>query len=722
MASAQASTVPPRLWIYGPWLDLIVGCGAWSVPLLLISYSGMADSLAWPVAFYALALLLNYPHYMATLYRAYHNESDFRKYRLFTIHLTGLVLLTVILTHFWYGLLPWVFTLYLTWSPWHYTGQNYGLFMMYARRAGPSISSFTKRILYSAFVLSYVVWFVNLHTGVSDQQLFVSLGIPAAPGLYARLTLGAVSLGLAVVGFIRLHREIGWTRMVPPLMLFSTQAIWFLVPALLSALPDIRLQQSRYSIGVLALAHSAQYLWITSYYAKREALTEGAKGWHPLVYFAVLIVGGIALFIPGPWVASYFFHYDFTTSFLIFTALVNLHHFILDGAIWKLRDGRIAALLLSSQDRLSTAASDMSSQVVHGWRWFRSASPAARGLRISVACLLLGLAALDQVRYVRAGRSDDEESLRGAAALNPYDTPVQMRLARKAADEGNTDSAVAAWKVAIAANPADPNPRNALLAYLAKSNRFNEAYTIAQQSLATSPRDGALLVDTGLLAAQLGLSQDAATYWQQALAADPSQTRAHLYLGDHLDRHGHPEEAAPHYMIYLEKLAHAQPQPSPEAVLPVLVKLAQCQVNAGRGDQALKAYDLAQTLAARVGDKKIESLAAINAAGLKSKTEDVNGALRAYQRALTLDEQADDRTSAAADWYRYAIFLRSKNFPSEFAYASIIKAASAGGQDPSVDGAIATARRELERALGSKAAEVRRDDQLVQAALELRAK
>ena len=34
-------------------------------------------------------------------------------------------------------------------------------------------------------------------------------------------------------------------------------------------------------------------------------------------------------------------------------------------------------------------------------------------------------------------------------------------------------------------------------------------------------------------------------------------------------------------MIYLEKLAHAQPQPSPEAVLPVLVKLAQCQVDAG---------------------------------------------------------------------------------------------------------------------------------------------
>src|SRR4030095_14694211 len=113
------------------------------------------------------------------------------------------------------------------------------------------------------------------------------------------------------------------------LVLFSTQVIWFLVPALLFLLPAFRLQQSRYSIGVLALAHSAQYLWITSYYARRDAIAEGTKRWHPIVYFTVLVVGGIALFIPGPWIASYVFHYDFTTSFLIFTALVNLHHFIL---------------------------------------------------------------------------------------------------------------------------------------------------------------------------------------------------------------------------------------------------------------------------------------------------------------------------------------------------------------------------------------------------------
>src|SRR4029434_2611051 len=140
-----------------------------------------------------------------------------------------------------------------------------------------------------------------------------------------------------------------------------------------------------------------------------------------------------------------------------------------------------------------------------------------------IAILLFGLATLDQVRYVRAARSEDDDSLRRAAELNPYDAPVQMRLARKAADEGNGDMAVAAWKTAIAVNPADPNPRNALLSYLAKHKRLNEAYTVAQQALIAAPKDAALMVDTGLLAVQLGLPGEAETYWQKALLSDPSQ-------------------------------------------------------------------------------------------------------------------------------------------------------------------------------------------------------
>ena len=134
--NASERAVPASTWIYNPWLDLIVGCGAWSAPLLLFSYLSVASSVrAWSVVFYALALFFNYPHFMATIYRAYHRAEDFQKYRIFTVHITALLALTLILSHSWVRILPWIFTIYLTWSPWHYSGQNYGLFMMFARRA-----------------------------------------------------------------------------------------------------------------------------------------------------------------------------------------------------------------------------------------------------------------------------------------------------------------------------------------------------------------------------------------------------------------------------------------------------------------------------------------------------------------------------------------------------------------------------------------------------------
>ena len=164
--------------------------------------------------------------------------------------------------------------------------------------------------------------------------------------------LAIAFVACSVLGLSRLISQAGFRRMIPSLTLFSTQCVWFLAPTLLSLLEHFQVPRSRYSTGVLAVMHSAQYLWITSYYAKREATTTPNRSWRPFSYFAILVVGGIALFIPGPWLSSLAFHFDFTRSFLLFTALVNIHHFILDGAIWKLRDGRIATLLVSSRAQI----------------------------------------------------------------------------------------------------------------------------------------------------------------------------------------------------------------------------------------------------------------------------------------------------------------------------------------------------------------------------------
>src|SRR5260370_19191378 len=192
-AKTVSSGRPWGSWLYAPALDLIVGCGAWSAPLLLVTYLlSQSSTLNLATVFYALALVFNYPHFMATIYRAYGTREDFSKYRVFTVHVTALLILTAILTHTSLKLLPWVFTLYINWSPWHYSGQNYGLLMMFARRNGAAPTTTERRALYGAFLISYLMLLITFHTGPSQNFLLLSLGISARASCLARIISGAL--------------------------------------------------------------------------------------------------------------------------------------------------------------------------------------------------------------------------------------------------------------------------------------------------------------------------------------------------------------------------------------------------------------------------------------------------------------------------------------------------------------------------------------------------
>jgi tetratricopeptide (TPR) repeat protein len=708
-------------WIYNPWLDLIVGCGAWSAPLLLISYFSLASSArTWSVVFYVLALFFNYPHYMATIYRAYHRAEDFHKYRIFTVHITGLMLLTLLLSHFWLRLLPWIFTIYLTWSPWHYSGQNYGLFMMFARRAGADPDKSCRRALYGAFVVSYLILFLGFHTGPSSDPLFLSLGIPAVVSRWEQMALSAAFLVLSVFGLSRLARATGWKKLIPSLTLFSSQFLWFLLPAAISLIKGLSVPQNRYSSGVLAVMHSAQYLWITSYYARREAvgITEkkAAHNWRPLAYFGVLVVGGIALFVPGPWLASRAFHHDFTASFLIFTALVNIHHFILDGAIWKLRDGRVASLLLNSRENILSAASDAGGRLAAAGRWLVGDTAGSRFVRVSAVIVLLLWGTIDQARYYLALCSDDLRDLERAAAMNSFDSSLQMRLAHRAMEDGLPQQAEAAWRRAMQANPADPAPRQALLQFLIDQSRYDEAFTLTEASLKYAPKDANLLVDRGFLALQRGHADVARSSWEQAIAVDSNQINAHLYLANELDREGQAQSAATHYSVYLTKITQhpAQNRPAADRVIAIVLRMADCQARSSQTDLALKAYHLAEKLAVQTGQTKLESVADVNEGALQAKAGRLSEALQLYQHALKLDDAIGDQNASAEDWLTYGRFLDEAGFPARLAYACLVKAASiaptthdAGQTNPSATTRQSAIYQSLEKRLGASAASIR---------------
>jgi tetratricopeptide (TPR) repeat protein len=487
------------------------------VPLLLLAGRAGSATRGWAVTFYLLALAFNYPHFMATVYRAYHTRTEFDKYRLFTLHITALLALVVVASHVWSALVPWIFTLYITWSPWHYTGQNFGLAMMFARRNGVAPTDRERRGLYLAFLASYALLFITFHTGPSSDPLIRSLGIPPSIAAPVRVLLLLVVgvLGTATVGLW--FKRTGPAAMLAPFTLVVTQAAWFVVPALAQWLGGVQAPQTRYSSGVLAVMHSAQYLWITSYYARREAESSLGGTWRPWAYAATLMAGGIALFVPGPWLASYLFRSDFTQSVLIFTAVVNIHHFILDGAIWKLRDGRIAALLVDSRRRTAAGAAEAGLAVHHAARWLDGDTRWAHALRIAALVLLVGLAVVDQTRFILGTSVDDMSALTRADALNPYDSSVQRRRAR----------------------------------LLIERQQYQDAYAEYQRYLSVHPEDGEALVNVGVLAFRLGREDEAVQRWEAALGTDSGKVNARRYLAqlwagraDGFDRAGRTADAA----------------------------------------------------------------------------------------------------------------------------------------------------------------------------------
>ena len=241
-------------------MDLVVGCGAWSLPLLALSYTLVGEGgRQWAGVFYALALVANYPHYMATVYRAY-GAADRSAHRRYTVHATAVLIALGIVAHGDLRLLPWLFTAYVMWSPWHYSGQNYGLLMMFARRGGLTVTPAIRMRLRLAFVASYVMLLAAFNQGPSADPVVLSLGLPPGVSTAIGALAGAAFLLLGVTALGSLLRGAPARAMAAPLILFITQGLWFVAPVALSWLTSAATPQTRYSSGVLALMHSAQYL------------------------------------------------------------------------------------------------------------------------------------------------------------------------------------------------------------------------------------------------------------------------------------------------------------------------------------------------------------------------------------------------------------------------------------------------------------------------------
>src|SRR2546422_1390629 len=207
---------------------------------------------------------------------------------------------------------------------------------------------------------------------------------------------------------------------------------------------------------------------------------------------------------------------------------------------------------------------------------------------------------------------------------------------------------------------------------LIEAGREADAYAQYQKILGHWPRNTDALVNYGLLAQRRGHGDEAIDSWQRAIAIEPGQANAQMYLAQALDRRGEAQAAARHYRAYLQIVASYREEHRSEtvSVIAALIKVADADAAATHQNEALRGYNASIQFAEKANAKALQSLALIHLADLHEKRQGIVAAAAAYQRALAIDAALSDPVSAGSDWFNYEQFLRRQHQPERLGFAS----------------------------------------------------
>jgi hypothetical protein len=224
-------------------------------------------------------------------------------------------------------------SLYLTWSPFHYAAQAYGLAVMYSYRSGCLLEKADKRLL----------WWVSMVPFFYAFMYADDVGVRwLAPGLWdlaylkAPRTMYALSYVFYALGFaapVLLYLKVWMGKKAAPMPLIAVMAIiantiWFFVLAPLQA------------FTWATLFHGIQYLAIIIIFHVKDQMARPENRhrvlYHVVTFYLLCLCLAYALFQCVP-MAYKLAGFGNPESVLLVAAAINIHHFIVDAYIWRLK-------------------------------------------------------------------------------------------------------------------------------------------------------------------------------------------------------------------------------------------------------------------------------------------------------------------------------------------------------------------------------------------------
>jgi len=345
---------PSRWYFVHPWIDTLCAGG-----LSILVFAGAAAASSWfstaghslPSALQVVVFLqwiINWPHFSATSYRLLRVPENRREFPLTTYLIPVLVGGAIVASLNSPAVVaPYFIKFFMLWSPYHFTAQSLGISLLYARRAGYDISAGERRALAAFLFGTFLVSTARAEVSTAPHSffgiLYPGLGLPGELVIVLKILMYAGGLHFLLSTYRRFVKNGERLPLVLPVIAVA-QYVWFVVgyfyPAFYLLVP---------------MFHALQYLLIAWVMELKENHSGRTAGQITIAWGTANILCGAALFLVLPrTVAAFGVPLDLALGVII--AGVQIHHFFVDGVIWKLRNPRVANPLTVGWDRAAPAA------------------------------------------------------------------------------------------------------------------------------------------------------------------------------------------------------------------------------------------------------------------------------------------------------------------------------------------------------------------------------
>ena len=346
--------MPPRRALTTVWFDTLCA-GGLSILILGAFFALDIESMRqWRGSkIIVLTTLINFPHFIASYRLLYGSREMIREYRWSSFYIPGLLILwstwavaSAMGSSESYVAAELMFQVVSVYLAVHYTGQVWGTMSTFAHLEGLAFDTRERWIFLvclRVFLVWHVIWAMrmwDLSAGVWDlSDGWLASALPVASAVINVAAVAAALLG--AVGFALFGLR---TRRVPPLRIvvpFVAICMWY---AFFYVYPGGAIW--------VQVFHALQYMIfpvrveINRTIARHPGVGSGGLTLHMIFYFATMVVLGYFVF-QGVGDVLQLINSRITDIGIVVGTAVNIHHYYVDGSVWKMSNPRVRAELFA---------------------------------------------------------------------------------------------------------------------------------------------------------------------------------------------------------------------------------------------------------------------------------------------------------------------------------------------------------------------------------------